>query len=257
MITGLRRGELSALRWRDVDFERRYLLIQRSNAQPKTAVKEKGTKTGQQRRIAIDEETLSLLVEHHERLAARCGALGSALTPDCWLFSTAADSTTPYPPRSLSQRYRRLASKLTLRSTRLHSLRHYSATELIAAGVDIRTVAGRLGHGSGGGTTLRVYAAWVDEADRRAAEMMASIMPRRVISAPTPRAPYEVIAAQLRNKIQSGQLTAGERLPTVIELATDHVVSAGTAHRAIALLAAEGLVDVARGRRATVKAASC
>jgi integrase len=42
----------------------------------------------------------------------------------------------------------------------LHALRHYSATELLAAGVDLRTVAGRLGHAGGGTTTLRVYAAW-------------------------------------------------------------------------------------------------
>jgi Phage integrase family len=63
----------------------------------------------------------------------------------------------------------RLARKLGLRSTRLHALRHYSATELIAAGADIRTVAGRLGHGSGGATTLKIYAAWVDEAGQRAA----------------------------------------------------------------------------------------
>jgi site-specific recombinase XerD len=41
----------------------------------------------------------------------------------------------------------------------LHALRHYSATELLTAGVDLRTVAGRLGHGGGGATTLRVYAA--------------------------------------------------------------------------------------------------
>jgi integrase len=41
--------------------------------------------------------------------------------------------------------YRRMAIRLKLRSTRLHSLRHYSATELLAAGVDLRTVAGRLG----------------------------------------------------------------------------------------------------------------
>jgi len=52
-----------------------------------------------------------------------------------------------------------MATKLKLRSTRLHSLRHYSATELVAAGVDLRTVAGRLGHGSSGATTLKVYAA--------------------------------------------------------------------------------------------------
>jgi integrase len=57
-------------------------------------------------------------------------------------------------------------------------LRHYSATELISAGVDVRTVAGRLGHGGGGTTTLRVYAAWVPESDRRAADLLASRLAR-------------------------------------------------------------------------------
>jgi integrase len=51
--------------------------------------------------------------------------------------------------------------------TTLHKLRHYNATELIAADVDLRTIAGRLGHGGGGTTTLRVYAAWVAEAVRQ------------------------------------------------------------------------------------------
>ena len=60
--------------------------------------------------------------------------------------------------------------------THLHALRHYSATELISAGVDIRTVAGRLGHGGGGATTLRVYAAWVSESDKRAADILAGRM---------------------------------------------------------------------------------
>jgi integrase len=44
----------------------------------------------------------------------------------------------------------------------------------VAAGVDLRTVAGRLGHGSGGATTLKVYSAWVAEADKRTATTMAS-----------------------------------------------------------------------------------
>jgi integrase len=48
-----------------------------------------------------------------------------------------------------------MATKLQLRGTRLHSLRHYSATELDAAGIDLRTVAGRLGYGSGGARTLK------------------------------------------------------------------------------------------------------
>jgi integrase len=67
--------------------------------------------------------------------------------------------------------------------THIHALRHYSATELLTAGIDLRTVAGRLGHRRGGATTLRVYAAWVAATDRKAAEILGSRMPKR----PTPR----------------------------------------------------------------------
>ncbi len=60
----------------------------------------------------------------------------------------------------------------------LHPPRHSSAPELWASGVDLRTVAGRLGHGGGGATTLRVNAAWRDEADSRAASVVGSRLPR-------------------------------------------------------------------------------
>lgn len=253
MITGLRRGEVSALRWRHVDFDRAHLQVQRSNAQSRTGVEEKETKTGQHRRVALDPQTISLLKLHRDRLADRCSALAVPLDPDSWLFSPTADGSAPYPPRSLTQKYRRLAIKLKLRSTRLHSLRHYSATELIAAGVDIRTVAGRLGHGSGGATTLRVYAAWVDEAGHRAANTMASIMPQPIATDREPRGPYETIAAELRDLILTGKLRPDDQLPTVAELAASHNVSAGTAHRAVALLRSEDLIEVSRGRRAVVK----
>lgn len=256
MVTGLRRGEISALRWKHVDFGRACVLIQRSNAQPKAGVKEKETKTGQQRRLALDPQTVTLLTAHRDRVAERCASLDCAFTADSWLFSPTADGSTPYPPRSLSQRYRRLATKLKLRSTRLHSLRHYSATELIAAGVDIRTVAGRLGHGSGGATTLKVYAAWVDEAGRRAATTMAGLMPQPIATPRPPRGPYEVIAARLREQIATGELQPSDQLPTVAELAIGHAVAVGTAHRAIALLRDEGLIDVTRGRRAVVRGAA-
>src|SRR6185437_10356196 len=62
--------------------------------------------------------------------------------------------------RAASPSLRTNGSQLGIR-TRLHSMRHYSATELLASGVDLRTVAGRLGHGPGGAITLRVYAAWM------------------------------------------------------------------------------------------------
>ena len=130
-----------------------------------------------------------------------------------------------------------MAIKLGLRSTRLHALRHYTATELLAAGVDLRTVAGRLGHGDGGVTTLRTYAGRVTEADRRAAVAMAHLMPVPDPSKRSPASPYERIAAELRDQITTGQLAPGAQLPTIVELAAHHHVAAGTAHRAIALLA--------------------
>ena len=181
-------------------------------------------------------------------------SLGCSLSDDAFIFSPAPDGSTPYAPRSISHRYGRSARKLNLRSTRLHSLRHYSATELVAAGIDLRTVAGRLGHGSGGATTLKVYSAWVDEADKRAAATIADIMPRPVPAAPLPRGPYEIIAAALREQIQLGHLKPGDHMPTVVELAAAHLVAIGTAHRALSLLKNEGLIEVSRGRRAVVAA---
>jgi integrase len=251
MITGPRRGELSALRWRNIDFEQAVLWVHHSNAQTKSGIKEKATKTGQRRKIALGSHTVEWLAKHRELWERRCAALDCALTPDAFVFSPAPDGSIPYAPRAISQRYRRMAIKLGLRSTRLHSLRHYSATELIAAGVDLRTVAGRLGHGSGGATTLKMYAAWVDEADRRAADTMASIIPRPVPSI-APRGPYEVVAQSLREQIHAGHLKPGDQIPTVAELAAVNTVAVGTAHRAITLLKHEGFIQTSRGRRATV-----
>ena len=97
-------------------------------------------------KVALDPQTLALLAAHRELWKARCESIGCTLDTEAFLFSPAPDGSQPYAPRSISQKYRRLALKLKLRSTRLHALRHYSATELVAAGVDLRTVAGRLGH---------------------------------------------------------------------------------------------------------------
>jgi hypothetical protein len=202
----------------------------------------------------LDPQTVALLTAHREVSEGRCAALGVKLDPATYLFSPAPDGSTPWPPRSLTLRFGRLARKLELRSTRLHSLRHYSATELIAAGTDVRTVAGRLGHGSGGATTLKVYAAWVDEAGQRAATTMAEIMPTIVPATRPPRGPYEVIAAELRRQIKDGRLALGSFVPTTKELAAAHNVSIATSHRAIALLNAEGLIEVSLGQRAMVTA---
>jgi integrase len=150
MVTGCRRGELCSLRWQHLDLERATLWLRRSTSQPtRAAMFEKATKSEKERRIALDPHTVELLAEHRHRIAAHCASLGTELSPDAFLFSQAPDNSTPLQPRAVTQRYRRMAIRLKLRSTRIHALRHYSATELLAAGVDLRTVAGRLGHGAG------------------------------------------------------------------------------------------------------------
>ena len=75
----------------------------------------------------------------------------------------------------MTRRYGRVVRRLKI-ETELRQLRHYSATELLTAGVDLRTVAGRLGHRDGV-TTMRHYAAWVGSADKDAAEKIAARMP--------------------------------------------------------------------------------
>lgn len=258
MTTGARRGELCALRWDHVDLDNAVLRIRSSVAHNGKTTWEKSTKTHQQRRIALDPETVELLTEHRARSAARTEALDIQLTPGAYVFSLDADNRTHLIPGSVSGRYGKLAKRLGL-DTHLHNLRHYSATELISAGVDVRTVAGRLGHGGGGATTLRVYSAWVSESDQRASQSLFSRMPTRPtqLSATEraktqPHASYERIAASYRADILEGHLAAGDQIDSVKDIAARHGVAVGTAHRAIALLNEWGLIKVARGSRATV-----
>jgi DNA-binding transcriptional regulator YhcF (GntR family) len=71
-----------------------------------------------------------------------------------------------------------------------------------------------------------------------------------------PRSPYEAIAAQVRARIMAGELTAGDPAPTVKELAADHHVATGTAHRTFDLLKAWDLIEASRGRRAVMASQS-
>jgi Flp pilus assembly CpaE family ATPase len=118
-------------------------------------------------------------------------------------------------------------------------------------------------------TTLRVYSAWVAEADQRAATSLAARMPELPVAASNgdgspalpvattiqeraDQSPYQQIASDLRDAIRCGALGSGDHLPTVKALAERDSVSEATAHRAMAILTAAGEVSVSRGRRATV-----
>jgi len=254
MVTGVRRGELCGIRWRHLDLQSSVLRLDRSIGQRSGQMWEKDTKTHQQRRIALDQETVRLLVEHRERCVARAAAAHVALREDAFVFSLVPDGSGHLQPNYVSQRYGKLVKRLGI-ETSIHKLRHYSATELIAAGVDVRTVAGRLGHGGGGTTTLRTYAAWVSESDQRAASNLATRLPTRPESAVLPpvdeadsNAPYLTIANAIRNAIERGGIRSGNLLPGVKQIAERYGVSVGTAHRAVSVLVNGGHVEVQRRR---------
>lgn len=185
MVTGARRGELLALRWNDVHLESGVLEIRRNFTRRNGKAREKDTKTHQMRRISLDPDTLELLAEHRRSCQERFDQLGVRFKESAFVFSYEPDNSKPCNPDGISHRYAKMCADLGIKS-HLHTLRHYSATELITSGVDIRTVAGRLGHGGGGTTTLRVYAAWVAASDQQAAQLLASRMrkPGKRASAP-------------------------------------------------------------------------
>lgn len=178
MTTGARRGEVCGLRWAQLDLDAGVAVFKGSVAQIAGDVWEKGTKTHQHRRVTLDAELVDVLRAHRSRCDERAALLDTTVRRDGFVFSPAPDCSVRTSPNTVTQRYGRLAQRLGI-DTHLHSLRHYSATELIAAGVDIRTVAGRLGHAGGGSTTLRTYTAFVLEADQRAAVALAERRPRR------------------------------------------------------------------------------
>jgi integrase len=270
MTTGARRGEVCGLQWKHVDLETATVTIRRTvYLDARGQLQEKDTKTHQQRRVVLDAETAEVLQERRARAEAQAEALGSSLQPNCYVFSNDPESRVPTNPEGVTKRYKRMANSLGIDTT-LKSLRHYSATELISAGVDVRTVAGRLGHGGGGATTLRVYTAWTSEADQRAARVVSGRMPARPgnrLGAEAARArassvdeaeadaPYQKIASDLRGAIESGILNPGDPLPPEKAIAARYGVATSTAHRAVALLEASGLVRTSSGRRTVVSPA--
>jgi integrase len=173
--TGARRGELCALRWENVDFEGRQLVIDRALVEIGGDVIEKDTKTHAARRVGLDTGTLEMLRAHRaerEDLARACGA---TVLPDSFLFSHEVDGSEPWRPGYVTTAFTRIRDELGLGTVRLHDLRHFTATRLLAAGKDIRTVSGRLGHANAA-TTLGVYAHFLQASDHDAADAIGALL---------------------------------------------------------------------------------
>ena len=107
------------------------------------------------------------------RLASRFDA---AVTEDAYVFSHEPDGHLPWAPDYVTKRFQAVRDALGFHSLRLHDLRHFAATRLLAAGVPVRTVSGRLGHANPS-TTLSVYAHFLEASDRDAAGIMGDLLP--------------------------------------------------------------------------------
>lgn len=173
-LTGLRRGELCALRWSDLD---PFMIhVRRSlSYTPATGITEGPTKTRQERRVSVDPLTQAVVDRQVEELRRSAAELGVPVARDPFLFFGEPDGSKPLHPDSISKVFRRVADKFGWKDLHFHSLRHFTATQLIAAGVDIRTVSGRLGH-SDPSITLRVYSHVLEAKDKEAGEIMGRLL---------------------------------------------------------------------------------
>jgi integrase len=178
MTTGARRGELAALRWRDVDLDARTITIRQSVAEDRDSILIKDTKSHQVRAVALDDETVAMLAGHQERVEKLAAGCGSDLTPDRFVFSPRPGNDTCYVPKVISRRFTRLCERTKIKGLRLHDLRHFAGSQLVAAGVDIRTVSARLGH-SRPSITLDIYSHRVQDNDRAAAEILGQLIKPR------------------------------------------------------------------------------
>jgi integrase len=174
-LTGMRRGELCALRWSDVDLERGDLEVSRSVIVVPGGLAEKTTKTDRFRPVALDDFGVALLAQYRARADEWAHDAGAVIADDAFVFSPLVDCSTPFRPDNVTSFFIRVRNSLGLDGVRLHDLRHFTATQLIGAGVDVRTVAGRLGH-SDPSLTLRVYSHVIEERDRAAAAVIGRVL---------------------------------------------------------------------------------
>lgn len=178
--TGMRRGELLALRWRDVDLDAATITVRRSaglirNAGDGAEVVEGPTKTDKPRVIDLDPATVEMLRAHKRdrgRLALALAAPGALVFGDI--------EGRHRQPEHFSREWNRTVTRaigqdVEVLGIRLHDLRHTHATILLRAGEPVHVVSQRLGHASVV-VTLTVYAHVLPGDQKRAASRFAELV---------------------------------------------------------------------------------
>jgi integrase len=172
--TGMRRGELCALRWRDVDLEGGSLLVERSLEQTrKGGLRFKAPKSARGRRtISLSPAVVAELRKHWKAQQEQRLALGLGKAPPDGLVFATWDGN-PRQPSGLTKEFSQAMEDIGLPHVTLHTLRHTHASQLITSGMDILTVSRRLGHSSPA-ITLTVYGHLLSPEDRAADIMQAA-----------------------------------------------------------------------------------
>ena len=177
VVTGVRRGELCGLQIRDVDLDRGLVHVAFNYVVRGGQRVRKDTKTHQDRWLAIDPDTCTLIATYLDEIGAELAEVGVALRDDAYLFSNDPAHFRPWNPDWATHKVAVAAAAAGVKLD-IKGGRHYTASQLLAGGFDLRNTAARLGHSGGGATTLRHYADPVPEVDRRAAAYLAKLTAR-------------------------------------------------------------------------------
>lgn len=174
VTTGMRRGELLGLRWIDVEFPRRRLLVRQTVISVAYEIQRSLPKTNKGRRsIALDDVTLQALRTHRHAQAQDRAATGSEVHDKDLVF--AREDGQPIHPDLFSQIFDRTVERLDVPRIRLHDLRHTHATLGLAAGVQPKVMSQRLGHATVA-FTQDVYVHAIPEREEEAASTIADLI---------------------------------------------------------------------------------
>ena len=156
LFTGMRRSELLALRWSDLDLLLCQARVTRSLHHLRTGeIVFRATKTAKARRmVSLPPSAALLLQEHRDKQEAQRAMLGMSLKEDDLVFSNFEGK--PLLPDTISHAWTKLVKRIGLKGIRLHDARHTHASLLLKQSVHPKIVQERLGHATIS-TTLDLY----------------------------------------------------------------------------------------------------
>jgi integrase len=154
VLCGMRRGEIAALRWKNIDLTTGQIAILESAEQVGSKVRYKTPKSGKGRTLALSATLVEELRAHRLRQAEELLWVGIILSADTFVVAQA--DGTPLQPDTLTQDWFRKLAGTSLPRIRFHDLRHAHATHMLANGVHPKVASERLGH-SKIGITLDLY----------------------------------------------------------------------------------------------------